>query len=105
MQLPRISSTAACTAAKAGLDLAQDARVLVAQLGRGQAARHPLGDGRGGYLYVLDGELQLGNQTLGRGDAAKLAGPEDLELTGIGGAELILIEVPLRFRPVGVWAR
>jgi redox-sensitive bicupin YhaK (pirin superfamily) len=92
-------------AGEAGLDLAQDARVLVARLGGGKAARHPLGEGRGGYLYVLDGELQLGNQTLGRGDAAKLAGPEDLELTGTSAAELILIEVPLKFRSIGVWAR
>jgi hypothetical protein len=54
---------------------------------------------------VLDGDLQLGESKLAGGDAAKLAGPEDLELAGAGDAELILIEVPLRFRPVGVWAR
>jgi redox-sensitive bicupin YhaK (pirin superfamily) len=88
-----------------GLDLAQDARILVAQLGGGDRVHHPLREGRGGYLYVLDGDLQLGESKLAGGDAAKLAGPEDLELAGAGDAELILIEVPLRFRPVGVWAR
>jgi redox-sensitive bicupin YhaK (pirin superfamily) len=87
-----------------GLDLAQDARVLVARLGGGDRARHALGEGRGGYLYVLGGELRLGDRTLGGGDAAKLAGPEDLELAGVGTAELILVEVPLDFRPIGVWA-
>lgn len=91
-------------AGEAGLDLAQDARVLVARLGRGQAVHHPLSEGRGGYLYVLAGDVQLGSRALGRGDAAKLAGPEDLELTGTGPSELILIEVPLKFRPTGVWA-
>jgi redox-sensitive bicupin YhaK (pirin superfamily) len=87
-----------------GLDLAQDARVLVGRLGAGDQARHELGEGRGGYLYVLDGELRLGDERLGGGDAAKLAGPEELEVTGVEDAELILIEVPLQFRPIGVWA-
>jgi quercetin 2,3-dioxygenase len=87
-----------------GLDLAQDARVLVARLDSGDRVRHSLGDGRGGYLYVLGGELRLGGEVLGGGDAAKLEGPEDLELTGSLDAELILIDVPLEFRPTGVWA-
>jgi redox-sensitive bicupin YhaK (pirin superfamily) len=87
-----------------GLDLAQDARVWVARLGAGDRAHHGFGEGRGGYLYVLDGELRLGEESLGAGDAAKLAGPEELEVTGVEDAELILIEVPLRFRPIGVWA-
>jgi len=87
-----------------GLDLAQDARVLVARLGADDVARHQFGEGRGGYLYVLDGELRLGDERLGGGDAAKLAGPEELEVTGGEDAELILVEVPLEFRPIGVWA-
>jgi quercetin 2,3-dioxygenase len=87
-----------------GLDLAQDARVLVARLDGGDRARHALGDGRGGYLYLLDGELAVAGERLGGGDAAKLTGPEELELSGVGGAELILVEVPLAFRPIGVWA-
>src|SRR5262249_26741595 len=92
-------------AGEAGLDLAQDARVVVAHLRNGDSVHYGLGADRGGYLYVLDGGVRLGNETLGGGDAAKLAGPEDLELTGTGTAELILIEGPLQFRPVGVCAR
>ena len=75
-------------AGQEGLDLAQDARVLVARLDGGDRMRHALGD-----------------EKLSGGDAAKLAGPEDLELAGAGEAELILIEVPLQFRRIGVWAR
>jgi hypothetical protein len=66
--------------------------------------RRTLGAGRGGYLYVLDGDLRLGDETLGTGDAAKLAGPEDLQLTGTSDAELVLIDVPMEVRPIGVWA-
>jgi hypothetical protein len=87
-----------------GLDLAQDARVFVARLPQGNRVRHDLGGGRGGYLYVLDGELETAGDKLGTGDAAKLAGPEAVELVGVGNAELILIDVPLEFRAVGVWA-
>jgi redox-sensitive bicupin YhaK (pirin superfamily) len=87
-----------------GLDLAQDARVLVSRLRGGDRVGHALGAGRGGYLYVLDGDLRLGDDTLGTGDAAKLAGPEDLQLTGTSDAELVLIDVPMEFRPIGVWA-
>jgi redox-sensitive bicupin YhaK (pirin superfamily) len=85
-----------------GLDLAQDARVLVARLGDGDRVDRGLGQGRGGYLYVLDGGLRLGDGALGAGDAVKLAGPEELEMTGVDDAELIFIEVPLEFRPIGV---
>lgn len=84
-----------------GLDLAQDARVWVARLGAGDRAGHRFGEGRGGDLYVLDGEQRVGDETLGGGDAAKLAGPEELEVTGVEDAELMLIEVPLQFARSG----
>lgn len=50
----------------------------------------------------LDGDPRLGDEALG--GAAKLARPEDLQLTGTSG-ELILIDVPLKFRRIGEWAR
>jgi hypothetical protein len=54
--------------------------------------------GVGALRVFNDDRLQpggLGDERLGGGDAAKLAGPEELEVTGVGDAELILIEVPL----------
>jgi quercetin 2,3-dioxygenase len=88
-----------------GLDLAQDARVFVARLGAGDQVRHQLTEGRGGYLYVIEGGLEAAGSKLGTGDAAKLTGPETVELATEDSAELILVEVPLRFQPIGVWAR
>ena len=38
------------------------------------------------------------------GDAAKVTGPVELALSTAAAAELILIDVPLEFEPVGVWA-
>ncbi len=87
-----------------GLDLAQDARALVSHLTDAGRLDHTFGPGRGGYLYVIDGRLLLHGDTLKTGDAAKITGEAKLEMTTDVGAELILIDVPLQFQPVGVWA-
>ena len=87
-----------------GLDLAQDARVLVSRLSSGNAVSHSVSEERGAYLYVIDGAVALGDDKLGAGDAAKIRGAERLDMRAVDDAELILIEAPLQFRPVGVWA-
>lgn len=87
-----------------GLDLSQDARALVSHLNEGASVSHDFSEGRGGYLYVIDGAVRLGDDVLQTGDAAKIYGPERLEAVGEEAAELIAIEVPLEFEPVGIWA-
>jgi redox-sensitive bicupin YhaK (pirin superfamily) len=87
-----------------GLDLAQDARALVAHLTEQGRLQHAFGAGRGGYLYVIDGRVELEGDQLRTGDAAKIAGEAELELRTDLAAELILIDVPLEFESVGVWA-
>lgn len=87
-----------------GLDLAQDARALVAYLTDSGSLQHSVDTGRGGYLYVIDGRVAIDGDPLRTGDAAKIAGPADLSLATDAAAELILIDVPLEFEPVGVWA-
>ena len=87
-----------------GLDLAQDARALVAHLTDQGRLEHTFEPGRGGYLYVIDGRVKLDDEPLGTGDAAKVTGATDLTLTTDVAAELILIDVPLNAERVGVWA-
>ncbi len=87
-----------------GLDLAQDARVFVSSLSPGTRVAHEYGRDRGGYLYVMDGATDLGGEKLVTGDAAKIYGAHDAVITGVEDAEVILVDVPLEFRPVGVWA-
>ena len=65
---------------------------------------HTVGEDRGAYLYVIAGALALGDDKLGIGDAAKIYGAERLDMTAVDDSELILIEAPLRFPAVGVWA-
>ncbi len=94
-------------AGEEGLDLAQDARALVSRLTVAGELKHSLDPGRGGYLYVIEGEATLATAqaSLGTGDAAKMQGPEDMVLSSPDAAELILVDVPLEFERVGVWAR
>lgn len=88
-----------------GLDLAQDARVWVSSLSPGASVQRNFADGRGGYLYVMDGAVDVGGDKLSTGDAAKIFGRERLSFATVDPAEIILIDVPLEFRPVGIWAR
>lgn len=46
----------------------------------------------------------LDDTRLRTGVVVKLTGPEDFTLTALGRAELILVNVPVQFQPVGVWA-
>jgi redox-sensitive bicupin YhaK (pirin superfamily) len=87
-----------------GLDLAQDARVYVSRLSTGTTLRHAFGDGRGGYVYMIDGAGFFDGEQVSAGDAAKIRGPHDLTVDATADAELINVEVPLQFTPVGVWA-
>jgi hypothetical protein len=91
-------------AGEEGLDLAQDARALVSHLTEEGRLEHAFGPGRGGYLYVIDGRLSLNGDSLRTGDAAKVTGEASFDLSTDVGAEVILIDVPLEFEPVGVWA-
>lgn len=54
-------------AGEEGLDLRQDARVWVARLSAGKQLTHSLGEGRGGYVYVLRGRRQLRRTAGGHG--------------------------------------
>jgi len=84
----------------------QDAAAFVASLGPGVAVEHTVGAGRGAYLYLIEGSTTLGDdERLDRGDAVKVHGPERVATGATEPAELILVDVPATYRPVGVWAR
>lgn len=94
-------------AGEEGLDLAQEARVHVARLTPGNGLAHSFEPDRAGYLYVIDGEVDLDDdEHLATGDAVKVElGPEKTRLTATETAELILVDVAATFEPVGIWAR
>jgi redox-sensitive bicupin YhaK (pirin superfamily) len=53
---------------------------------------------------VIDGRVDLNGDRLRTVDSAKITGAADVSLETDIAAEVILIDVPLEFEPVGVWA-
>ena len=85
--------------------LHQDASVYVASLDPDTEVVHEFSEPRAGYLYLIGGHVALGEAALHTGDAVTIFGPEKVALKAIEPTELILIDVPARYQPVGVWAR
>ena len=83
----------------------QDAAVFVAALDEGAAVSHPADPGRAGYLYLIEGALRVNGRELGTGDAVKVFDEPELAIQAAAASELILVDVPSDFTPVGVWAR
>jgi quercetin 2,3-dioxygenase len=83
----------------------QNAAVYVAALSPGTEVRHAVRAGRGGYLYLIEGALHLGDTSLRTGDAVKIFEEPDLQIHAEGASELLLVDLPLEYTPVGVWAR
>jgi redox-sensitive bicupin YhaK (pirin superfamily) len=83
----------------------QDAAVYVGRLSPGTAVAHDFGPGRGGYLYLIEGRAAAGAEELATGDAVKIREEAVLRIQAKEVSELILVDVPLHFTPVGVWAR
>jgi redox-sensitive bicupin YhaK (pirin superfamily) len=82
----------------------QDASVHVASLAPGDHVQHPIGPGRGAYVYLIGGEARFDGEPVTTGDAAKVTGQPSLTIDADAPSELILVDVPLQFRPVGIWA-
>jgi hypothetical protein len=81
----------------------QDASVHVASLGPGVEVVHPIGQGRGVYAYLIEGEATFGGQQLQTGDAVKVTDEPQLAIRASQPSELILVDVPMQFEPAGIW--
>jgi quercetin 2,3-dioxygenase len=81
----------------------QDASVHVGSLEAGVEVRHQLGEGRGAYVYVIGGGIELGGQPMSTGDAAKVTDQPGLAIHATRASELILVDVPMEFEALGFW--
>jgi redox-sensitive bicupin YhaK (pirin superfamily) len=84
------------------VEVHQDASVHVGLLSPGTEVRHEVARGRGAYLYVIGGRAALNGEQVATGDAASATG-ETLRLVAEEETEVIVVDVPLAFTPVGVW--
>ena len=62
-----------------------------------------IGEGRGAYIYVIEGSASLDGQDMATGDAAKVTDQSGLRIHAREQSELILVDVPMTFEPVGIW--
>jgi hypothetical protein len=83
----------------------QDASVHVASLAPGVEVSHAIGDRRGVYGYLIDGAATFSGEVLTTGDAVKVTDELGLAITAQEACELILVDVPMTFEPVGIWHR
>jgi quercetin 2,3-dioxygenase len=78
-----------------GVAVHQDVSAYVARLDPGAAVEHQIGDGRGGYFYLIEGQLDLNGERLQRGDAAYVLGGGLLSARAEASSELILLDTPV----------
>jgi quercetin 2,3-dioxygenase len=73
----------------------QDAHVFVSRVNPGVTVEHPLQDGRGAYLYLIDGEVEVNGERMTTGDAAQITEESQVRVTANAASELILVDVAL----------
>lgn len=91
----RLRLVASPDGAAGSLTIHQDARVYASLLGKGESLEHSLGPGRGAWIQVARGEVEVGGQSLLAGDGASVEGQERLSIAGRGDglAELLLFDL------------
>jgi redox-sensitive bicupin YhaK (pirin superfamily) len=71
----------------------QDAEVYRVRLQPGQTVTHELKPGRGAWLQVVTGELNVNGETLAQGDAASTEEAGALTITGATAVEALLFDL------------
>ena len=74
----------------------QDAHVFVSHLNAGVSVTHPIGDGRGVYLYVIEGAVTVNEEAMGTGDGAEIADEHQVAIDVASSAEAEIIFVDVR---------
>ena len=76
------------------LSIHQDATFYLGDFDKGLAVKHPLRTKKhGNYLLVIEGEVALGDITLGKGDSAQITEADAIEMKVLEKAKILLIEV------------
>jgi quercetin 2,3-dioxygenase len=73
----------------------QDAHVFVSRLTSGSSVKHDLPQGRGAYLYVIDGDVSVNGERMRTGAAAQIWDEPSVGIEAAADSELILVDVAL----------
>jgi quercetin 2,3-dioxygenase len=71
----------------------QDAHVLVSRLNEGRSLSHELRGGRGVYLYVIEGDVDVAGERMTTGDAAEIWDEPRIPIRANATTELIAVDV------------
>ena len=78
-----------------GVTVHQEVWMYVSHLEPGRSVEHTIGEGRGGYFYLISGDIDLNDERLTTGDAASVFDAGSLAITAHSPSELILVDTPL----------
>ena len=74
----------------------QDAHVFVSHLNPVASVAHAVGEGRGVYLYVIEGDVRVNGEAMATGDAAQIQDESAVAIEAVADSELIMVDVTLR---------
>ncbi len=77
------------------LKIHQDATIYASSLPHGGTITHALKKGRGGYIYVIDGAVQVNGMALEQGDALEARDEEALTITALAPTEFVLFDLKM----------
>ncbi len=80
---------------KQGLYIHQDARFMLGTLQKGAQAAQKIGKGKGLFVFVIDGQMQIGAEKLGPGDSARISGQAETKMKALSECRALLVEVPV----------
>lgn len=79
-----------------GMDIHQDAWFSIGTLDSGFETRYKINkSGNGVYIFVLEGAVEVNGQTLERRDGFGIWEIDELNITALSNAEVLLMEVPM----------
>ncbi len=95
-KLNRLRVIASPGAEEGSVKIHQDAKLLAALLEDGKSVTHQLKPGRGAWVQVARGSVDLNGRTLNAGDGAAISDEPEVKLTGSSGdkkAEVLLFDL------------
>jgi redox-sensitive bicupin YhaK (pirin superfamily) len=75
------------------LDINQDVRVFASLLDAGASVSHKLAPGRGAWVQVVDGGIEVNGQALSAGDGVAIEDAAQLDIAARGKAEFLLFDL------------
>ena len=75
------------------VDIHQDARIYASLLAKGERVEHRLADGRGAWIQVARGAIDVNGTKLNAGDGAAIEDEKSIAITSSGDAEFLLFDM------------